>query len=88
MPETKRKRKTPYSKGQLNFIIDSFLHPLAKKEAKIPTLLLDTCLHALAEQNLKESYPKFLKYTLPEIIEEYTKPSRKKKKQKKNKKLR
>jgi hypothetical protein len=39
----------PYSRGEVNRIIDAFIHPLARHE--IAFLLLDGVLHAAVERN-------------------------------------
>jgi len=55
-----RKKKGPYSKGEINAIIDSLIHPLMKDHPWL--VLVDGLLHALNEQNPQESLEKFLKY--------------------------
>ncbi len=57
-----------YSKGQLNKMIDSVMHPLFKKDAKF--IIVDSALHALVEQNPTLSISKFLKYNLQEIVQQ------------------
>jgi hypothetical protein len=46
-------------------MIDGFMHPLARGERKVSVLLADAALHALVEQNLRESFADFIKYTAP-----------------------
>lgn len=68
------KRKVgPYTTGKLNQAIDVALHPLMRGEAKVPIMLLDASLHALAEQDPRESLLKFLKFTFPKLVDEYVK---------------
>jgi len=54
------------SKGQLNKLIDSLLHPLFKKHPGF--VILDGILHALVEQNPEESLHKFIKYNLDKLV--------------------
>ena len=54
------------SKGQLNKLIDSLLHPLFKKHPGF--VILDGVLHALVEQNPEESLRKFVKYNLDKLV--------------------
>ena len=64
--KTHKKRKTSsYSKGELNRLVDSVLHPLYKKNQAIR--LIDGAVHALIEQDLPQSTKKFLQYNLPEL---------------------
>lgn len=63
---SKKKAGRIYSKGQLNYIIDDAIHPLADKNAGF--LLADEILHMLVEQDLGVSLRKFVRYNLPQII--------------------
>lgn len=54
------------SKGKLNKLIDSLLHPLFKKHPGF--VILDGVLHALVEQNPEESLHKFVKYNLDKLV--------------------
>lgn len=57
-----------YSKGELNTIIDSLIHPWMKK---YPWLVgVDGLLHALVEGNPSKSLEKFLKYNGPKLVRE------------------
>jgi len=69
----RRRKKKPYSKSELNKLIDNLLHPLAKNKAKTSILILDECLHILVEQNPTQSLQKFIKHTLPKIVEKHLK---------------
>ena len=65
------KQAYSYTKGELNRVIDSLIHPLSKRN---PTLIvLDVILHGLVEQKPAETIAKFMRYTAPEIINELTK---------------
>ena len=59
-------RKSPYSKAELNKLIDSVIHPLAKEDPSL--LILDGFLHSLVEQNPPLSVRKFLRYNLPRLV--------------------
>lgn len=64
-------RKRQYSKGEINRLIDSLLHPLFDQSSAL--MAVDTALHGLVEQNPPETIKKFARYTLPKIIEEILK---------------
>ena len=73
-PHSKRKKKRNYyTKGELNRLIDSLLHPLFDLSSAF--IAADTILHGLVEQNPPETAVKFIRYSLPKIIEEITSPS-------------
>jgi hypothetical protein len=64
----KKKSRSHYSKGEINQLIDSLLHPLFDNN---PTLMIvDTVLHGLVEQNSQETFLKFIRYSLPNIIKD------------------
>jgi len=65
-----RIRKT-YSRGELNKMIDSALHPLIRLSPVF--LLIDQVAHMMVEQNPQESVVKFVRYTLPQIIKKLLK---------------
>ena len=62
------KKQKPYSKGELNRLIDSLLHPLIDRNPAF--IITDTILHGLVEQNPSETVVKFLRYNLPKIIKD------------------
>ncbi|TET27187.1 MAG: hypothetical protein E3J73_02890 [Candidatus Bathyarchaeum sp.] len=64
----RKKRRSHYSKGELNLLIDSLLHPLFDRS--ISFMIADTILHGLVEQNPPETVVKFIRYNLPKIIGE------------------
>ena len=68
MPNPRAKRHSIYSKGELNRIIDSLLHPLLDINPALS--LVDTFIHGFVEQNPPETALKFLRYNLPRIIGE------------------
>jgi len=45
----RKKAARPYSKGELNKLIDSLIHPLSKTDRSF--IVLDGFLHGLVEQN-------------------------------------
>jgi hypothetical protein len=69
--KTVRKRARPYSKGELNKLVDSFVHPLCKENNGL--FFVDGFLHALIEQDPPQSVSKFIKYNLPKILEQLSK---------------
>jgi len=64
----RRKTRGIYSKGEVNRLVDSLLHPLFDVNPAFS--LADTILHGLIEQNPPETALKFLRYNLPRIIRE------------------
>jgi hypothetical protein len=65
-----KKNKADYTKGELNHMIDSVLHPLFSRSSAF--MVVDTVLHSLVEQNPPETLRKFIRYNLPKIIKEIT----------------
>jgi len=57
----------PLTKGQLNKIIDTLIHPYFKKHPFF--VVIDGILHAMVEQNPEESIKKFIKYNLDKFVE-------------------
>lgn len=74
MPRTKKKEL--FTNGDINRIINGFLHPLARGERKVPVLLADAALHALVERNPRKSVAGFIRYTAPKILWEIRKQRR------------
>jgi hypothetical protein len=64
--KTKRKPNNLISKGQVNYAIDSLIHPLYEKSKGF--VLLDTLLHCVNERNLRVSAKKFLRYSMPQLL--------------------
>jgi len=65
----KRKRTDkPYTKGELNKLIDSLCHPLFKTNESY--ILVDGLLHGIVEQNPPLTIRKFIKHNLPKLIEQ------------------
>ena len=62
----RRKNRGSLTKGQLNKLIDTFVHPLFKKNQSF--IYVDGVLHGLVEQNPPLSMKKFVKYNLPELM--------------------
>jgi len=63
--------KRVYSKSDVNKIIDSLLHPLINEYQFLR--FIDGLLHAINENNQKESLEKFVKYHGSELLEEIAK---------------
>jgi len=61
-----RSRKS-YTKGEINRMIDSLLHPLSKQAP--PIVILDGFLHGLVEQNPTLTTRKFFKHNMPLLIQ-------------------
>jgi hypothetical protein len=64
----KSSRSKPYTKGEMNRLIDGLMHPLCEKNTGF--IFVDGFLHALIEQNPPESVSKFIRYNLPEILKQ------------------
>jgi hypothetical protein len=65
-----KKSRRQYSKGDINRLIDTLLHPLFDHSPEL--MVLDSVLHSIVEQNLTETTQKFIRYNLPKIIKEFT----------------
>ena len=63
-----RKLTRPYTKGELNKLIDSLCHPLFKVDKGF--IILDEFLHALIEQNPPLTIRKFIRHNLPKLIQQ------------------
>jgi hypothetical protein len=65
------KRSRPvYIEGPINCLVDSVLHPFMKGEDKIQFMLLDAVAHSLVEQDSQKSFRKFMRFTMPELVNE------------------
>lgn len=71
---TRRRKRPPFTVGEINKLIDVLIHPLAEKDKSF--VFLDGVLHALNERNPPQSLRKFIKYNLPEIVKRREKDSR------------
>jgi len=60
------RRSAPYSKGEVNKIIDSLLHPLMKGHPWL--VMVDGLLHAINEGGQK-SLEKFIRYNIKPLVE-------------------
>lgn len=72
--ERAARARKQYSQGELNKLIDDFLHPFYKANANL--VLVDGFLHALVERNPQEPVRKFIKYSAPKILKQLSKKSR------------
>jgi hypothetical protein len=70
-----RKRKGFFTVGQGNKIVDAVFHPLAKRDPRY--WLVDAIAHGIIEQDPLASVQKFVRYTLPKMIEQYQQNARK-----------
>jgi len=66
-PKPRRKATKPYTKGELNKLIDNLCHPLFQENPSF--ILIDSLLHGLVEQNPPQTVRKFIQYNLPKLIE-------------------
>lgn len=71
----KRHKKKRRPKGAINKLIDLAIHPHFRRNVGL--VFVDGLLHALVEQNLKESLSKFLKYNFPVLLREAYRKRRK-----------
>lgn len=65
----RRSKALPYTKGEVNRLIDGVLHPLMRGELKAPLVVLDALAHAMVEQDPKRSFRSFARYGLPKLLE-------------------
>lgn len=68
MMKKKRKKRhlELYTVGQLNEIVDSFVHPFFDKGNSF--VILDGIVHALLEHDIPASARKFVRYNLPKML--------------------
>lgn len=66
----KSRKKTLYTTGQLNSLIDDVCHPFFKENPSF--ILVDGILHGMVENDPPESFRKFVRYNLPKIVKEVT----------------
>jgi len=64
-------KRTAYTKGSINKLIDGLVHPLCASDRRF--IVLDVLLHALNERNSAQTARKFVRYSLPEILKEASK---------------
>lgn len=62
----KPRKSRSYSVGQINKLVDDFVHPFYRKSELYR--VADGLLHGLIERGPRISVKKFLKYNLPEIV--------------------
>jgi len=63
------KKRSIYSKGELNRIVDDLVHPFFKKGKEF--ILVDGILHGVIEQNPSLSVKKFMTYSFPELLKSH-----------------
>jgi len=69
-----RRRRRIYSKAELNRLLDDIMHPPARNNPFL--VLADGVLHFIIERDPYTSTLKFVKYSLPEIIEQIIRNSK------------
>jgi len=72
----KKRAHKPYTKGELNKLIDSLCHPLFKTNEGY--VLVDGLLHGIVEQNPPLTIRKFMEYNLPKLIKQIEKKTKEK----------
>jgi len=68
-PKKKRKKRSLSEKAFLNKLIDYHLHPHFKGPNAERAILLDYFAHSIIESTPEESRRKFIRYSLPKLIE-------------------
>ncbi len=63
-----RKRPKRYTKGELNKLVDSLIHPLFNENSSF--VLVDGLIHSMIERDPPQSVMKFMKYNLPELLKQ------------------
>jgi len=74
MPKRRRRRRrvprakggAPYTKGEVNKLIDDLIHPLKKTHWAF--ILIDEAFHMINEGEIAQSLAKFAEYSLPELV--------------------
>lgn len=69
-PNSRIRKRSIYSKGEVNRLIDCLLHPLF--DVNPAFRLVDTILHGFAERKPPETAVKFLRYNLSRIVVEFS----------------
>ena len=72
-----RRKDQIFTSGELNKIIDSLLHPMAKVDMRY--WAADLFFHAVVEQDPSVTVQKFIRYDVPKIAEQYFKQNARKK---------
>jgi len=62
------RKKSTYTTGELNRMIDSVFHPLMKRRKGI--VIVDGVFHAIVEKDLGKSLKKFVKYSLLILLDD------------------
>lgn len=70
----KRKKRKPYTKGQLNRLVDDLCHPFFKENPGF--VLVDGLLHGMVENDLPLTVKKFMKYDFPKLLKEVNKKAK------------
>ena len=68
--KTKKKKGKVYTKGEINRLVDTLVHPLYKKTDVFR--VLDGLLHAIVEEDAPTSIRKFFQYNLPDLMKKTT----------------
>lgn len=68
-PKKKHKKRSSLEKAFFNKLIDYYLHPHFKGPNAEKAILFDYLAHSIIENNPKESRRKFIKYSLPKLLE-------------------
>ena len=61
-----KRRSRPYTKGELNKLIDDLVHPYARDQKGY--YVLDGILHGIVERDPNVSMRKFIKHNLPRML--------------------
>jgi hypothetical protein len=67
----RKSRSKTFSKGELNRLVDSIIHPVYKQSEAFR--IVDGLLHGIIEENPPVSVRKFIRYNLPEVIKKISK---------------
>jgi hypothetical protein len=79
MPKRRKRRRRelraegsiPYTKGEVNKLIDDLVHPLKKTHWAF--ILVDEAFHMINEGDIAQSLAKFAEYSLPELVKIFLK---------------
>ena len=64
----RKKTRRPYTRGQLNRLVDDLIHPFFKEDPSF--VLVDGLLHGVVENDLPLTVKKFIKYDFPKLLKE------------------
>lgn len=72
--KSRKPRSKPYSKGELNYIVDAIIHPMYRRSEAFR--IVDGFVHGIIEEDPPTSLEKFILYNWREIAKRTAKQKR------------